>query len=107
MSFDLNVLFQKLTKDQLIALVAFFRHMSHCDQIGTSRHISFFVDGDGDFHPIIEMTYPALGEFGLTEEQFEHAVKAARLPSIIRIGHGDGFDVDNVKRFYQANTDNL
>jgi hypothetical protein len=52
-----------LTKAQAIALREMFEYWNRLASIGSSRHVSFFADGDGNFHPrcLVE-TNPPLPE---------------------------------------------
>lgn len=40
-----------VTIPQAVALTAMFKHWNHLSSIGSTRAISFLVDGDGNFHP--------------------------------------------------------
>lgn len=40
-----------VTIPQALALQAMFKHWNRLSSMGSSRMISFYVDGDGDFHP--------------------------------------------------------
>ena len=42
---------------QALALQTMFEHWNLLSNIGSSRMIGFFVDGDGDFHPKCEIEY--------------------------------------------------
>lgn len=41
----------EVTAAQALALKAMFEYWSYLGNIGSSRMVSFMVDGDGDFHP--------------------------------------------------------
>lgn len=47
----------QVTKAQALALHAMFRHWNFLSGIGSSSHVSFFVDGDGNFHPRCEVWF--------------------------------------------------
>ena len=70
-NYDLAVSFRGLTNAQLISLVAFFEEWRRCCSIGTSPFVGYKVDGDGNFHPKIEMQHCELDDLGLTQEQFD------------------------------------
>ena len=78
-NYDLSVRFQDLTNAQLIALVAFFEEWRRCCSIGTSPFVGFKVDGDGNFHPKIEMQHCELDDLGLTQEQFDELKSLAHV----------------------------
>ena len=50
---DLTVELESLTPAQALALEQFFEEWTYAG-MGRSRHISFFVDGDGNFNPSIQ-----------------------------------------------------
>ena len=41
----------EVTEPQALALEAMFKRWNSLASMGSSRYISFFVDGDGNFHP--------------------------------------------------------
>ena len=47
-----------LTKPQLLALVEFFNKWKYLCSIGSSRAVSYYVDGDGNLHPKIDFELP-------------------------------------------------
>jgi len=49
----LTVTFQHLSKSEIIALQQFFGRWEWYGKAGASREVSFYVDGDGPFHPSI------------------------------------------------------
>lgn len=46
-----------VTIPQGLTLQAMFNHWNRCSSAGASRHISFYVDGDGNFHPNCKVTF--------------------------------------------------
>lgn len=50
----LNLTFDNITKAQAIALIKMAKLMQYCGRIGTSRNVTFFADGDGDFRPDVD-----------------------------------------------------
>lgn len=40
-----------VTVPQGVALTAMFEHWNYLSNVGSSKPIAFFVDGDGNFHP--------------------------------------------------------
>jgi hypothetical protein len=52
----LTLNFKGLTEAQAITLVKMAKIMEYCGQIGASRTVSFFADGDGDFCPKVDYT---------------------------------------------------
>ena len=54
---DLTINFKDVSKAQAITLVKMAKIMEWCGQVGTSRNVTFFADGDGDFRP--KVTYEA------------------------------------------------
>ena len=47
----------QVTKPQGLALQAMFEHWNRLASWGSSRAISFYVDGDGDFKPKADITF--------------------------------------------------
>jgi len=54
----LEISLDNLTKPQLLALVQFFKNWKRLCSIGSSRYVSFYVDGDGNLHPEIKFNLP-------------------------------------------------
>lgn len=52
---DLVVLFEGLTEAQALTLRAMFEKWKSHIKAGSSRSVSFYVDGDGSFHPEIKI----------------------------------------------------
>lgn len=52
---SLTVTFDRLNEPQAIALMAMFERWEIHGKFGASRWVSFFVDGDGSFHPDIDI----------------------------------------------------
>lgn len=46
-----------VTEPQALALQAMFKYWSQLSSQGSSRHVSFFVDGDGNFKPNINVSF--------------------------------------------------
>lgn len=57
----------ELTIPQALAVEAMFKHWNYLSNIGASRVVGFFVDGDGNFHPKCKVTQHN-AEVVLTEE---------------------------------------
>ena len=78
----------EVTAPQAYALISMFDTWDVYGQVGMSRDISFYVDGDGDFRPGCEITTtPALPK--MPREQLKQAV--------IWENHGDlKFDYDPI-----------
>lgn len=53
---SLTVTFERLTEPQAIALSRMFEQWGKHGRFGASRWVSFYVDGDGAFHPSIDVT---------------------------------------------------
>ena len=47
----LTVSMTNITVPQALTLKAMFEYWNTLSKMGGSQHVSFFVDGDGDFHP--------------------------------------------------------
>lgn len=47
----------EVTEAQALTLQAMFEEWNYCSSIGTSKHISFMVDGDGNFHPHCKVSF--------------------------------------------------
>jgi len=60
-----------VTKAQALSLKSMFRYWNLLGSLGSSRHVAFYADGDGDFHPKCQVvTEPFLN---LTDEMYEFA----------------------------------
>lgn len=46
----------KITVPQALALKAMFEYWNQLSNLGSSREVAFYVDGDGNFHPQCEVT---------------------------------------------------
>ena len=66
--YNLTVNFQGLTDAQVIALADFFDAWDSNIIFGRSRYMAFYVDGDGNFRPKIEMSHSSMEDMGLVEE---------------------------------------
>jgi hypothetical protein len=47
----------EVTIPQALALQAMFKYWNRLASIGSSRYVSFLVDGDGNFHPKCEFSF--------------------------------------------------
>ena len=54
----IEIVIDNLTKAQLLALYQYFKNWKRLCNIGSSKNMSFFVDGDGNLHPDIHMKLP-------------------------------------------------
>lgn len=54
----LIITMNNIKQSDAIALIKMFKYMQRLGNIGSSRWCSFFADGDGDFHPKINIEYP-------------------------------------------------
>lgn len=63
---DLNLSFKGITKAQAITLVKMAKIMEWCGRVGTSRNVTFFADGDGNFRP--KVSYEASKDISYTEK---------------------------------------
>lgn len=58
----------EVSASQAYALQAMFDYWSFCGRAGMSRHVSFYVDGDGDFQPKCDVkTEPVLPPMGRSQ----------------------------------------
>lgn len=46
----------KVTIPQALALKAMFEYWNQLSNLGSSREVAFYVDGDGNFHPQCKVT---------------------------------------------------
>ena len=53
---SMTVTFDHLSEPDAIALLSMFESWDSHAKIGSSRWVSFFVDGDGPFHPEIDIS---------------------------------------------------
>jgi len=92
----MNVKLQ-VTISQAVAMKEMFERWNFLSNIGSSRHVSFFVDGDGNFHPKVEITFSE-GMPDFTEEQKEIIKQRAANENteIVKIEKGNKFDFDNI-----------
>jgi hypothetical protein len=66
-----------VTIPQALTLKAMFEYWNYLSNVGSSRDVAFFVDGDGNFHPKCEVTTDVeLPE--LTTELKKKAIKFER-----------------------------
>lgn len=65
----LKIIVDNLTKPQLLALVQFFKNWLPLCSAGSSRYVSYYVDGDGNLHPKIKFRLPRK----ITEEELKLA----------------------------------
>lgn len=54
----LTVTFENVDQAQAIALKQMFEYMQYLGNVGSSRTVSFFSDGDGNFRPKVTVDYP-------------------------------------------------
>ena len=47
----------EVTKAQGLALQAMFEYMNQLSNLGGSREVGFYADGDGNFHPKAKITF--------------------------------------------------
>src|SRR3990167_10177842 len=86
----MKVTLPNLTRAQAIALHAMFEHWRYLGAVGSSRIVSFMVDGDGNFRPKPEVIFTVNNPYdGLTEERRRELLDIAR-------GGEDAFDFDPV-----------
>ena len=79
----------QVTPAQGLALQAMFEHWNKMASWGTSRNISFYVDGDGNFKPNAEVTY--------SEEIPELTDEMRKKAAYDEKGNGDvSFDFDPI-----------
>ncbi len=79
----------QVTPAQGLALTAMFNHWNRMSSWGCSRDISFFVDGDGNFHPRAKVSFNGVAP-KLTKEIEEKAICKDN-------GNGEiGFDYDSI-----------
>ena len=60
-------------------MVAFFERWGWCSNVGASGFVGYYVDGDGSFHPKIEMMHNSLEDMGLTQKRFDELKKRAEV----------------------------
>ena len=77
-----------VTVPQAVTLREMFNYWNRLAGIGSSRYVAFYVDGDGNFHPHVTMSFSEeLPE--LTKDELGHAVVEPR-----------AYDVREGDRFY-------
>jgi len=54
----LTVTFENVDQAQAIALKKAFKYMELLGQVGSSRMVSIYSDGDGNFRPKVTIDYP-------------------------------------------------
>ena len=47
----------QVTESQALALQAMFEYMNSLAAMGSSRYVGFYADGDGNFHPHVDISY--------------------------------------------------
>ena len=93
--YELHVNFKGLTKAQVITLQAYFGQWQQFSRIGHSTFTAFYVDGDGNFHPKIDMTVKP--DLDLTEERLNQLKECCHPKSAeVKVDSSDAFDFDNV-----------
>jgi len=69
-----------VTVPQALALQAMFKHWNFLGNVGASRMIGFYVDGDGNFNPKSKCNFSeSIPE--LTDELFKSAICEKQSPS--------------------------
>lgn len=81
----------ELTKDQALAMQAFFERWNHLSVMGNSRFVAFYVDGDGNFKPNCKISCPEL-DIQLTEEM----IAASNKKYGVIVDSENVFDFDGV-----------
>ncbi len=77
-----------VTVPQALALKAMFEYWNYLSNIGSSRHISFYVDGNGNFHPNCKVS---------TDKEIPELTEKLRwLAMDTEISGNNGFDFDCV-----------
>lgn len=90
----MNVAMQ-VTPAQGVALQAMFDYWAACGRVGSSRKVTFYVDGDGDFKPDCQVTFndPA-GIFPILSGQLREETAAK---AVVEDHDGDRvYDADGV-----------
>lgn len=90
----------EVTEPQALTLQAMFEEWNYLSNIGASRHVSFFVDGDGNFHPKCKINYDQ-NITKLTEEMKEIAKFRTNLYFDI------GYDFDKIAWYMRDNSNPL
>lgn len=54
----LHIKLDNISPADAIALMKMFKYMEYLGNIGSSRHCTFFADGDGSFRPKASFVYP-------------------------------------------------
>lgn len=75
---SLTVTFDRLNEPQAIALMALFETWAFYGRIGASRMTEFYADGDGTFHPDIDIDAPER-VFQPGDEVFDELADAAEI----------------------------
>ena len=65
---DLTVTFTGLSKPQKLAIIDMLACWKYLSGVGSSRMVSFYVDGDGDFHPVIKVDGEDPKSYGTSEQ---------------------------------------
>jgi len=93
----------KVTIPQALALKEMFEKWNYLSGIGSSRHVSFYSDGDGNFHPDAKMTFSE-GMPDFTEEQKEIIRQRAANENdeVVKIEKGNKFDFDNIAWYIRS-----
>ena len=67
-----------VTEAQEIALKSMFQYWNSLSNVGSSRYVAFFVDGDGNFHPRVTVdgekpeVEEELRKLSITEDEDGH-----------------------------------
>jgi hypothetical protein len=73
---DMTVTFRNVTRAQAIALEAMFNFWQSLGRAGSSRMVSFFADGDGNFRPTVDVAFGA-DPYPTTSEEEREALRRA------------------------------
>ncbi len=71
----IKIILDKITKPQLLALYQFFKNWEPLCKRGSSKIMSYMVDGDGNLHPDITLEIPSTitsDEIKLAEECYSN-----------------------------------
>ena len=89
--YTLHIQMDNVLPADAIALMKMFKYMEYLGNIGSSRHCSFFADGDGSFRPKVSFVYP----IDLPDvPEIDGVVKYVRETEKIK-GHLEGYPVSS------------
>lgn len=76
------------TSAQALALKAMFDYWTYLGKVGSSRYVSFMVDGDGDFHPNCEFS---------SEKELPELTEELRKKAVVKDENGNRkYDYDGI-----------